>query len=147
MSDEFRGHSRAGRRWPGQRGRHDRAAQGPPPPRAVVTNADDLAPRLFALAKPLVPQGGDATFEDWNRAISLVSSAWNASIVPGDFEAFLTSITVDEEDLPAIRVSIQAVMDHKKMRFPDDERLILEWELDDNDGSELTLNVQAGELA
>lgn len=111
-----------------------------------MTDADGLAPKMFELARPLVPQGGDATPVDWQNALAMVASAWNATVMPASLEAAIGQVDADDETRDLLRTMMEAVMAHKQIRYPDDERIIVDWELTHTTGGEARLEVSAGRM-
>ena len=137
-------------RRPWRNQRHSTASREPAPRSApnrdVPVSLSTLGPELMTLARPLVPMGGDADFTDWRSALTIAVTAWNAVSEREDADAALAGLDIDAETRAGLRVLVATTMEHKRLLYPDDCRLITRWELELGKDDECHLEIEASEI-
>ena len=124
------------RRWDRQRRPRRKRA-------SAEAEAPDLARCLLTLAAPLVPQGGDASPEDYRRAITLAAIAWNAAARPDTLDDALAKVSGSAELRGALRAAIGCLMEQKLANFAEDKRRVASWQLETGADGEATLLVRS----
>lgn len=96
-----------------------------------------LSARLLALAEPLREQASSP--ERYSSLIALVALAWNIAILPRDERAPQLQSFMERTGMPydpQFVALLSAIVERKDLEFPDDQRWVGQWAIDESQGAE-----------